>query len=141
MNTKKPRICPISKLPLSPFAHGNKKYHTGAEQAARELNNARRYKRIKNMDNLAIRLDDILARHYPFSNGVESLRKDLLDREGFAWDFNTSVTHYDKNWVFWILDYGYSTSTNKNLIIIHYGNNPVQQPDIQTGNTGNKEEQ
>lgn len=93
------------------------------------------------MDNLAIRLDDILARHYPFSNGVESLRKDLLDREGFAWDFNTSVTHYDKNWVFWILDYGYSTSTNKNLIIIHYGNNPVQQPDIQTGNTGNKEEQ
>lgn len=137
MNEKQPRICPISNLPLSPFSHGNKKYHADAEQTAKEINNARRYQRIKNMDNLAIRLDDILARYYPFSKGLEPLRKDLLDREGFVWDFNTSVTPHEKNWIFWILDYGYSQTNNKNLILIHYGNNPLQQPDSQTRNAEN----
>jgi penicillin V acylase-like amidase (Ntn superfamily) len=125
---KEKRICPISNLPLPPESHGNKKYHPDAETEAKYRNNERRYTRIRNLTNLAIRLDDILAKYFPNSNGTDAISKEVLKREGFRWDFNSTITELADNIpVFWVLDYGYSFGDKKGeSIIIYYGNNPLQ---------------
>ena len=130
------RICPISKLPLPPKAHGNKIYHPYAEEEAKHLNNEKSYHWIRNMVNQAKRLDEILAKHYPHSRDTVAISKDILDREGFAWDFNSAMTPLPDNTpVYWILYYGYSVAENQNnLIFIHYGNNPIQQSNPSPGN-------
>jgi hypothetical protein len=127
-NNKEPRLCPITNQPLPNDAHGNQKYFPADEvqKTAKQQNNNFQYGRVKNLINQAKRLDDILERHYSHSQGSVTIKKHLLDLDGFAWDFNSGQTSLGRQEIFWILDYGYSF-INKKKIIIYYGANPLQQ--------------
>ena len=122
------RKCEISNLTLAASSHGNRKYLPVFQKHVKRRNNKSRYKKIKNLDRIALKLDSILAKYYPKSLETGAVKKDLIDLEGFNWDFNSSITlQPDKTLIFWILDYGYSENNiNSNQIIIHYGNNPIQ---------------
>ena len=121
MKPKPVRICPIEALPLPTGAHGNKKYHPESEEEAKHINNEKAYSRVCALINLAKRLDDILTKPFPPSNGIEAISKDIHDREGFAWDCNSAIKLTADNVpVFWILNYGYSFADRKGETIIIY---------------------
>lgn len=111
------RKCPLTGKPLDGF-HGNRKLHPDAEKLRKKLNNKQRYRKIKEMDKKALRLDAILDHYYDLSKGSIAIDKTILIN--FSWDFMTKITG-SGNPIFWILDYGYSYSDNKKKIIIYDG--------------------
>jgi hypothetical protein len=113
------RTCPLTGKPLDGF-HGNRKLHPDAEKLRKKLNNKKRYRKIKEMDKKALRLDAMLEHYYDLSKGNTPIDKNIL--LDFSWDFVTKITG-SANPIFWILDYGYSYSDNKKKIIIHDGTN------------------
>jgi hypothetical protein len=121
------RVCPITDQPLPDQAHGNRKYLDDPEvkKIAKDMQNEQRYSVIRQLDNLALKLDRILAKHYNHSQEQQAISKSILDLDDFAWDFNSAMNKIDGNKVYWILDYGYSITNKK--IIIYYGNNPIRQ--------------
>ena len=127
MKNKPGRICPITNQPLPPQAHGNRKYidDPAVKKTVKDIQNEERYNTLRQLDNLALKLDRILAKHYYHSEEHHTVGKSILDQDGFKWDFNSAMNKMDGNKVYWILDYGYAIINKE--IIIHYGNNPLRQ--------------
>ncbi len=116
-----PRSCPITGKTLEGF-HGNRKVHPEAEKTKKDLTNKKRHSKVKDMNKQALRLDKILEYYYPTSDGKVEIEKNML--RGFAWDFITRISN-ESTLIFWILDYGYSYSSDKKKIKIHYGNDQL----------------
>lgn len=89
----------------------------------RKSNDAR-YSRTSLIANKALLHDRILAKNFPHSNGKTGIPVHILKDAGFEFDIMSCVERTNPP-IFWIINYGYSFTSDKKKIIIYYGTNPL----------------